>query len=89
MKGTMKMMNTILDPGNIYMIGFALMFAMTAAVLYLAKRAQEKNGEAKPISMRPINVCLAVAATISAAVLTKAALFADFYDTYSIYAAGA
>ncbi len=83
------MMETILDPGNIYAIGFALMFVLVAAVMYVAKRAQEKNGEAKPISMRPINACLAIAAVMSAAVLTKATLFADFYDTYSIYAAGA
>ncbi len=83
------MMNTILDPGNIYAVGFALMFVLVAAVLYAAKRTQEKNGEAKPISMRPINACLAMAVVMSAAVLTKATLFANFYDTYSIYSAGA
>ncbi|MDH5489205.1 MAG: hypothetical protein OEX17_04675 [Rhodospirillaceae bacterium] len=83
------MIHTILDPGNIYVVGFALMFGFAAAVLYAAKRTQERNGEETTISMRPINVCLALAATMSAAMLAKASIFANFYDTYSIYAPGA
>ncbi len=83
------MIHTILDPGNIYVVGFALMFTLVAAVLYAAKRTQEKNGEQPTISMKPINACIGVAATMSAAMLVKASLFAEFYDTHSIYAPGA
>lgn len=83
------MIHTILDPGNIYAVGFALMFGFTAAVLYFARRAQKRNGEAAIISMRPIKAFLAAAAVMSLAVLAKASIFAAYYDTYSIYAPGA
>lgn len=82
------MIHTILDPGNIYAVGFGLMAMFTAAVLYVAKRSQERNGETNIISMRPIQACLGVAATMSIAMLAKASLFADYYDAYSIYAPG-
>ena len=83
------MLHTILDPGNIYVVGFALMFGFAAVVLYAAKRTQEKNGEENTITMKPVNVCLALAATMSGAMLVKASIFANFYDTHSIYAPAA
>ncbi|MCK5444004.1 MAG: hypothetical protein KAI73_00185 [Rhodospirillaceae bacterium] len=80
------MLQALMDPGNIYVIGTSLMAAFVAGVLFMAKRALEKNGEATTMTMKPIAAFLSVSAILAMAAVSRATIFADYYNTYSIYA---
>ena len=73
------------DPGNLYLIGYALMFALAAVTLYFAKRSLEKRGEASKLSMKHIKGCAAAASVLTMAGVAKVTVFADFYATHSLY----
>lgn len=79
------MLHTIMDPGNIYILGTSLMAAFVAGVLFMAKRALEKSGEPTTMTMKPIAISLTVSGVMAMAALSRATIFADYYNTYSIY----
>lgn len=73
------------DPGMVYLIGFAAMFAMAAVTLFFAKRAVEKRGEASKLSSKHINACWSAMGLLTAAGVIKVTVFAEFYAQHSIY----
>lgn len=74
------------DPGMVYIIGYSAMFAVVAAILFAAKRSLDKReNEPKKMTMKPIYGCLTASAAMAVAAITKVTVFADFYNTYSIY----
>jgi len=73
------------DPGMVYLIGYAAMFAMAAVTLFFAKRAVEKRGEVSKLSAKHIKVCWSAASVLTAAGIIKVTVFAEFYATHSMY----
>ncbi len=73
------------DPGNIYAIGFAMMFAFAAGVMFFARRNLEKNGEASALGNKPIIALASASLLMLGAVGIKVILFADFY-AHTMYA---
>jgi len=73
------------DPGNVYVLGYALLFLLAAVTLYFAKRALKKRGEATKLTMTPIIACASMALLLVVAGVAKITLFADFYNAHSIY----
>lgn len=73
------------DPGNVYLIGYALMFALAAVTLYFAKRNLENRGEKTRLSMKHIKGCASAAGILAMAGVAKVTVFADFYATHSLY----
>ena len=74
------------DPGNVYLIGFALSFFLAAATMWFAKRSMTKRGEYTPLTMDHIKYTASAGAVLVAAGITKITVFADYYATHSMYA---
>lgn len=78
------------DPGMVYIFGFAAMLAAAAITMFFAKRALDKRpNERKKMTMKPIYACSAGSSALMAAAVIKLTVFADFYNTYSMYAPAA
>ena len=73
------------DPGNVYLIGFALTFFLAAVTMFAAKIAVEKRGEITPLTMSHISYTASAGAALVAAGIAKITLFADYYNEHSIY----
>ncbi|MFC1673740.1 hypothetical protein ACFL12_06275 [Pseudomonadota bacterium] len=73
------------DPGNVYLIGYALMFALAAVTLYFAKRALDSRGEKTRLTMKHVKACASAAGIMAMAGVAKVTVFADFYATHSLY----
>jgi len=73
------------DPGNVYLIGYAFLFALVGITLYFAKRALDQRGENTKLTNTPIIACASAAAVLVCAGVAKVTVFANFYTTYSIY----
>jgi len=73
------------DPGMVYLIGYALMFAVAGVTLFFAKRAVEKRGEVSALTSKHINACWSAVGLLAIAGIVKVTVFADFYAAYSLY----
>jgi len=73
------------DPGNVYLIGYVFLLMLVAVTLFFAKRALNKRGEETKLTNTPIIACVAVAALLIGAGVAKVTVFADYYNTHSIY----
>ena len=73
------------DPGMVYLIGYAAMFAVAAVTLFFAKRAVEKRGEVSKLTSKHINACWSAMGLLTAAGIIKVTVFAEFYATHSMY----
>lgn len=73
------------DPGNVYLIGYAAIFALAGLTMFFAKRAINNRGEATKFTNTPIIACASASAVLVAAGVAKVTIFADFYNKYSIY----
>ena len=73
------------DPGMVYLIGYAAMFAMAALTLFFAKRAVENRGEVSKLTAKHIGACWSAVGLLTAAGIIKVTVFADFYATHSMY----
>ena len=73
------------DPGMVYLIGYAAMFAVAALTLFFAKRAVEKRGEVSKLTAKHIGACWSAMGLLTVAGIIKVTVFADFYATHSIY----
>ena len=81
----MKKEKTMHDPGNVYLIGYAFIFALVGITMFFAKRAINKRGEATKLTNTPIIACASATAILIAAGVVKVTVFADFYTKHSIY----
>ena len=77
------------DPGMVYIITYAVLFAAVAAILYVAKRNLAKRPNEKQLTWKPIYGCLAGSALMTTGAVLKLTVWADFFDTHSIYAKAA
>ena len=73
------------DPGNVYLLGFALLLLLVAVTLFFAKRDLNKRLEPTKLTNTPIIACVSVAALLVMAGVVKVTVFADYYNTHSIY----
>jgi len=73
------------DPGNVYLIGFALLLLLAAATMFFAKRDLNKRSEPTKLTNTPIIACVSMAALLVMAGVVKVTVFADYYNEHSIY----
>ena len=73
------------DPGNVYLIGYAFIFALAGVTMFFAKRAISKRGEITKLTNTPIIACASATAILVAAGVAKVTIFADFSAKHSIY----
>lgn len=73
------------DPGNVYLVGFALSFIVAAITMLFAKKALDKRGETTPLTMAHIRYTATAGAVLIAAGITKITVFAEFYAIHSMY----
>lgn len=73
------------DPGNVYLLGYAALFALVAVTLYFAKLALNKRGEATRLTMKPIIALATASVLFIMAGVAKVTVFADYYNANSIY----
>ena len=73
------------DPGNVYLLGFASLLLLVAVTLFFAKRDLNNRLEPTKLTNTPIIACVSVAALLVVAGVVKVTLFAEYYNTHSIY----